>query len=43
MLRMKGFYPIWFKWIKSFFQVVTLETEVKDQLGPYFQTKKSLR
>ncbi|WVZ66965.1 hypothetical protein U9M48_016115 [Paspalum notatum var. saurae] len=42
-LRMKGFNPLWCKWVESFVQGGNIGIKVTDQLGNYFQTKKGLR
>ncbi|WVZ96489.1 hypothetical protein U9M48_042121 [Paspalum notatum var. saurae] len=42
-LRMKGFNPLWCKWVESFVQGGNVGIKVNDQLGNYFQTKKGLR
>lgn len=44
-LRMKGFSPVWYKWID---QLVTCEgasvsIKINDEVGHFFQTKKELR
>ena len=42
-LRLKGFSNKWIDWIKSFNSGGTVAINVKDEVGPYFQTKKGLR
>jgi len=40
---MKGFSHKWIEWIKSFISGGSVEVNVNDGVGPYFQTKKGLR
>ena len=42
-LRLKGFSHKWTEWIKSFIYGGSVAINVKDEVGPYFQTKKGLR
>ncbi|WVZ53496.1 hypothetical protein U9M48_004427 [Paspalum notatum var. saurae] len=42
-LRMIGFSYAWCTWIKSFVQGRNVGIKINDQMGPYFQTRKSLR
>ena len=42
-LRMKGFDPLWCKWIDHFVQGGSVGIRINDDIGHYFQTKKVLR
>jgi len=42
-LRMKGFSQTWCQWVEQFTKGGNVNIKVNDQLGSYFQTKKSLR
>jgi hypothetical protein len=43
LMHMKGFYPIWCNWIKTFIREGSVEITVNDYMGHYFQTRKVLR
>ena len=40
---MKGFDPLWCKWIDNFVRDGSVAIRVNDDIGHYFQTKKGLR
>jgi hypothetical protein len=42
-LRMKGFSPLWCKWIHQFVFGGSVAVNVNNYVGRYFQTKKGLR
>jgi len=42
-LRVKGFSPKWIEWVKSFILGGSVAINVNEEVGPFFQTKKSLR
>jgi hypothetical protein len=41
--RMKGFSPLWCKWIHQFVSGGSVAVKVNNDVGRYFQTKKGLR
>jgi hypothetical protein len=42
-LRMKGFSPLWCKWIDQIVREGSVSIKVNDDIGNYFQSKKGLR
>ena len=40
-LRVKGFSPKWIEWVKSFISGGSVAINVNEEVGPFFQTKKS--
>ena len=42
-MQMKGFDPIWCRWINEFVQKSSVGIKVNDDIGHYFQTRKGLR
>src|SRR6266508_6933585 len=42
-LRMKGFFPKWISWVKSFISGGSVAVNVNNDIGYFFQTKKGLR
>ncbi|WVZ61942.1 hypothetical protein U9M48_011747, partial [Paspalum notatum var. saurae] len=43
ILRMKGFSPTWYRWIKSFVQGGNFGIKINDHQGLFFQARKGLR
>jgi hypothetical protein len=43
VLRMKGFHPTWCAWIHTFIEKGSVGIRVNDDIGYYFQTRKTLR
>ena len=42
-LRMKGFAPMWRRWVQQFVSGGSVAVKVNNNVGRYFQTKKGLR
>jgi len=42
-LRMKGFSPLWCRWVQHFISRCSVAVKVNSEIGRYFQTKKGLR
>jgi mannosylglycoprotein endo-beta-mannosidase len=42
-LRMKGFAPLWCRWVQQFVSSGSVAVKVNNNVGRYFQTRKGLR